>query len=117
MIMFLSIGFWDLFLMCNFKLLGFSCIICSHCSNIVAYMVVTIYRVNMRWKEEVNGHVSLTVGVWVGNRAWCNPMGGSHVVENRRWKSGYTQFVSVMIFDIVGIFDCSSGFPEIWGWY
>jgi hypothetical protein len=32
-------------------------------------------------------------------------------------KSGYTQFVSVMIADIVEVFDYSSGFPEIWGWY
>jgi hypothetical protein len=88
----------------------------------VAYIVVTIYRVNVRWKEEVNGYVSFTVGVWVGNRGWCNPMGRSHVKlrigdGGKEVKLGYTQFVSVMIVDTVGIFDCSCGFPEIWGWY
>jgi hypothetical protein len=30
-------------------------------------------------------------------------------------KSGYTQVVSVLIIDIVGVFDYCSGFPEIWG--
>lgn len=38
---------------------------------------------------------------------WLRIGGGGKEV-----KSGYNQFVSVMIIDIVDVFDCSSGFPK-----